>query len=500
MSLRNKNLVKRYRRKNRITIAVFACLLVAVGFWVGIGWVLPLLVLGWIVHEIWLSDRLYYAPDADYVYCFDGRLETVPVDFSDARLTLAADAMPLGEGDTLILGVTLRSDWKGRLFEPFVCIEAEGVDGDRQAFERGASGVRYLNLTGFAGALRESALRLSGRHCRLEGVPRLWRAAHPDYRQKRLLVIAPHADDAELAAFGLYSQAREAWVVTLTAGESGAGHYQRMGLSRVEAARLKGRLRVWDSLAVPLWAGVPAERVVQLGYFCQQLSAMREAPAEARASGEADLCDTRPFRTLNRIRLASDGDGLPSWNNLLADLREIILEAKPEVIVLPHPLIDPHPDHVAASQAVREALVDLAWQPEVFLHYVNHLSDTGHWPMGEAHGGVALPPLFERAGDLVPWVLSLERPRQIDKAMALGMMHDLVVPISFKERRRRVLRRVFMGYRHPPYGDSDYFRRAVRRHELFWVEESVGASLEKSALDRRFNFGETQCHLSEQQF
>jgi LmbE family N-acetylglucosaminyl deacetylase len=473
MASRKETLHKRYRRKKRFAIAILACLFIAVGFLPGAVWGLPLLALAWVVHETWFSDHQFYTSDADYIYRFDERCETVPVDFVGDRLTLSADSASLGEDDTLILGVALRSSWIGRLFDPCILIEAEGVDGDCQTFERGANGMRYLNLTGFAKALRgghTKGCRLIGRHCRLEGTPRLWRAAHPDYRQKRLLIVAPHADDAELAAFGLYGQAKEAWVVTLTAGEINAKHYRRMGLGHAEAARLKGRLRAWDSLAVPLWAGVPAERTVQLGYFCLQLPAMRKTPAEAIASSEADLCDTRPFRSFNRIRLASDKDGLPSWNNLLADLREIILEAKPEAIVLPHPLIDPHPDHIAASEAVQEALMGLAWQPEVLLHYANHLSDTDRWPMGEAHSGVALPPLFVDAGAFMPWVLPLDRPRQIDKAMALGMMHDLTVPLSSKKRYRRVLQRFLMKRRHPPYGADNYFRRAVRRHELFWVE------------------------------
>jgi len=474
MASRKETLLKRHRRKKRATLVAFACLLIAVGVLAGVVWVFPLLALAWAMHEAWFSDHLFYVPNADYVYCFDGQLEAVPVDFSDGRLTLAADVALFGEDDTLLLAVTLRSSWAGRLFDPSVRIEAEGVEGDRQTFERGAKGVRYLNLTGFAGALLEhgEGVRLTGRHCRLEGTPRLWRAAHPDYRQKSLLVIAPHADDAELAAFGLYSQAREAWIVTLTAGEAEVGHYRRMGLERAEAARLKGRLRAWDSLAVPLWAGVPVERTVQLGYFCMQLPAMREAPTEAVASREADLCDTRFFRASNRVKLESDHDGVPSWDNLVADLREIILRAKPELIVLPHLVFDPHPDHVAATEAVRQALAGLAWQPEALLHYANHLHDNDRWPMGEAHEGVALPPLLENVGVFVPWVLPLERSRQIDKAMALGMMHDLTVPLPFKRRCRRALQRFLVGRRHPPYGADDFFRKTVRRHELFWVERS----------------------------
>jgi LmbE family N-acetylglucosaminyl deacetylase len=473
MTSRKETLLKRYRRKKRIALAMLVCLLAATGFLAGIGWALLLLVLVWVAHETWFSDHLFYAPEADYIYCFDEQLEAIAVDFSGDRLALSADSASFDENDTLILAVVLRSGWTGRLFDPCVLIEAQGTDGDCQTFERGANGVRYLNLTGFAKALRERAgggLRLIGRHCRLEGAPRLWRAAHPDYRQKRLLVVAPHADDAELAAFGLYSQARESWIVTLTAGEVETEHYRRMGLSNVEAARLKGRLRAWDSLAVPVWAGVPVERTVQLGYFCMQLPAMRQSPAEAVASREADLCDTHLFRAFNRVKLASDSNGVPSWNNLVADLREVILLAKPELIVLPHPMLDPHPDHVAATEAVREALMELAWQPEALLHYANHLHDNDRWPMGEAHSGVALPPLFEEIDPLSPYALPLNHQSRIDKAMALGMMHDLTVPLSFKKRCRRALQRVFTGRRYPPYGDDEYFRKTVRKHELFWVE------------------------------
>jgi hypothetical protein len=46
-------------------------------------------------------------------------------------------------------------------------------------------------------------LRLRGRFCRLQGAPVLWAWTTPDYSKQRVMVIAPHADDAELAAYGL---------------------------------------------------------------------------------------------------------------------------------------------------------------------------------------------------------------------------------------------------------------------------------------------------------
>ncbi len=291
------------------------------------------------------------------------------------------------------------------------------------------------------------------------------------------MVIAPHADDAELAAYGLYSQANEAWIVTLTAGEIEAEHYQQMGLNKVEASRLKGRLRAWDSLAVPRWAGVPQEHCVQLGYFCLQLAAMQAAPNQPVGSREADLSDTRIFRQLNPFALPGDADGAPTWNNLLADLRDVLSRARPDVIVLPHPTLDPHPDHICAQEAVLEALRGLDYQPTL-LGYANHLHDNDRWPMGDSGQGIALPPTFDATLAMQPLCLPLSVELQRDKAMALGMMHDLQPPAPFKRRLRRLFQRLLAGRAPSVYGENEFFRKAVRRQELFWVlkQSETGAT------------------------
>src|SRR5690606_17296042 len=190
-----------------------------------------------------------------------------------------------GEARTLSLQVRLTDTWPGRWLGPHVL-----VGDDRQDFERGVDGRRYLNLSGQGEALAAGRLPLRGRFCRLAPQATLYACSNPDYAQRRLMVVAPHADDAELAAFGLYSRASEASVVTLTQGEIEAERYQRLGLDAAAAARLKGRLRSWDSLAVPLWGGVPQGRCVQLGYYCLQLPAMVAEPERAfgsRESGES---------------------------------------------------------------------------------------------------------------------------------------------------------------------------------------------------------------------
>mgnify|MGYP001627507085 FL=1 len=55
--------------------------------------------------------------------------------------------------------------------------------------------------------------------------------------------------------------------------------------------------------------------------------------------------------------------------------------------------------------------------------------------------------------------------------MALAMQHDLQVPLSLKKRIRRHIQRILIGRRWPTTGNDEFFRKAVRRHELFWVRK-----------------------------
>ena len=475
---RKQQLLKRHRRNKRISLLMALALLIASG--VVVAWWLPLVlaVLGWIAHEAWFADHLFYSPKDDYQYSFPPYTPQPKVHLSGEHLRLD-DGVMLVDDATLVLALRVESTWLGRFIDPVV--ELSGGDNpDRQTFERGVNGLRYLNLSGQAQVLSRGELRLRGRFCRLLGEPVRWAFEHPDFRRQRVMVIAPHADDAELAAYGLYSQADEAWIVTLTAGEIEAEHYQQVGLNKVEAARLKGRLRAWDSIAVPRWAGVPEAHCVQLGYFCLQLAAMQASPAQPVGSREADLNDTRLFRHLNPFALPGDVDGSPTWNNLLADLRELLLRARPEVLVLPHPTLDPHPDHICAQEAVLEALRGLTWQPTTVLGYANHLHDNDRWPMGDAGQGIALPPAFDSSMPMQPYCLPVSLALQRDKAMALGMMHDLQPPMPFKRRVRRLIQWLLASRVPPLYGENEFFRKAVRRQELFWLLKRFETSVKQN--------------------
>jgi len=461
MKAGKQKLLQRHRRHKRMAMVIALVALLVIGVAVSL-WLMPLLVaLGWIVHEAWFADHLFYRPQEDYRYEFPP--DAVQLDGCIERgcLHLAGD---LPDADTLILEVRLEATWAGRLRDPRVYI-----GGDRQDFERGVRGRRYLNLSGQQEALRAGSLRFDSRYCRLGAEVRLHAMRNPDYTQRRVLIIAPHADDAELAAFGLYSHTGEVAIVTLTQGEIEADNYRRLGLDSTAAARLKGRLRTWGSLAVPLWGGVAQQYCVQLGYYCLQLSAMEAMPERVFGSRESSETDIRTVRAHNPLQLPGDRDGQPTWENLQADLRALLAHFRPEVVITPHPELDPHADHVAATRALRQAIEEGEWKPETLLLYANHLHDNDRWPMGPAGCGIALPPAIEPLPADQLWSPTLSADTRLDKAMALAMQHDLQVPLPMKKRLRRSIQRVLAGRRWPTTGDDEFFRKAVRRHELFWV-------------------------------
>ena len=460
MSARKQQLLKQHRRNKRLFLIAALVVLALLGVLVA-WWLVPLLlVLGWIGHEAWFADHLFYSPRDDYQYQFPAGTPRQAVTLQGGKLQLSGE---LAAGETLILAVHVQANWLGRWIDPYV-----QIGDDRQDFERGLAGRRYLNLSGQAADLARGELSIRGRFCRLASQGELFSLSNPDYAEQRLMILAPHADDAELAAFGLYSRSAEVSIVTLTQGEIEAESYQQMGLSGSEAATLKGRLRAWDSLAVPLWGGVPASRCVQLGYYCLQLPAMAAEPENAFGSRESGESDIRRVRQHNPLRLPGDSDGQPTWRNLVADLVAALEHFRPQVVITPHPELDPHSDHVATTQALQQAIARSAWKPQTLLLYANHLHDNDRWPMGPAGNGIALPPAIEALPADGLWSPLLSPATQLDKAMALGMQHDLQGRPPLKKRLRRLIQQLLAGRRWPATGEDEFFRKAVRRHELFW--------------------------------
>lgn len=476
MSQRKQQLLKKHRKNKRLAMLVLLLLIGACSLALS-WWCLPAgLLLAWLIHEAWFADHIFYAASDDYQYCFPASDTCQSLKISKGQL-LWADAENISPDSTVIAKVQIKSSLLGWLFDPQVLL-----GDDVQTFEPGARGIRYLNLTGQLPQL-QSGLSIRGRFCRLAAPVELRSFKAPQWQGKRIMILAPHADDAELAAFGLYSQAKEVSIVTLTQGEIEAEHYQQMGLNKAEAAKLKGRLRSWDSMTIAQWGGVLQQNCVQLGYYCLQLPAMREQPEAAFGSRESGEIDIRSVRHWNSLQLPGDSDGVPSWNNLIADLVGCLQHFRPQIVIMPHPQLDPHADHIATGQALQQALEQLDELPEQLLLYANHLHDNDRWPMGNAGTGVALPPLVEEGIQPqqlgMPFSLVLTAAQQMDKAMALQMQHDLRPPPPLKRKLRRLIQQLLAGRRWPKTGEDEFMRKAVRRHELFWwqpVQDSTSPS------------------------
>lgn len=465
MNGRKDELLKRHRRRKRYLAVSVLIALVLVG--VLVKWWVPfvLVLLAWVAHEAWFADHLFYAPDSDYCHDFPDSARVIEVGLRNGVLQLPNGASLAGS-DTLILAVELKANWLGRWLDPYV-----QVGNDRQDFERRVAGRRYLNLTGQQAALIDGTLSLVPCRCKAVGPLTLYAMSHPDYSAQSILVLAPHADDAELAAFGLYSRAPDAAIMTLTQGEIEAESYRRFGLDAEQSAVLKGRLRTWDSLAVPLWGGVAQDHCVQLGYYCLRLAEMQEQPSVPFGSRESGESDIRLWRKASAFALPSEADGLATWNNLVADIVRVLEHFRPQVVVTPHLELDPHRDHVAATRALLQAIESSEWRPDTLLLYANHLHDNDRWPMGPADYGMALPPATTPMTPLAVCSILLDDAQRIDKAMALAMQHDLQDPLPFKKQVRRWIQQLLAGRRWPVTGSNEFFRKAVRRHELFWVQD-----------------------------
>ena len=459
---RNKQiLLEKHRRQKRIGVFLLLTLLLGIGFVAGWLWSLLLLLLTWVAHEAWLADHLFYSPKWDYQYQFPQSTERHEVHLEKNTLNFEG---VLASNSSVFLQVKVHSDFFGYFRDPRVDLE-----GGRQDFERGAQGIRYINLTGMSSQLAEG-LALNPKHCRLDKEAVLWVFTQP-ITQGAVLVLAPHSDDAELAAFSVCQSAYDVSLVTISQGEIGAQFYQRMGLDKASAAKLKGRLRAWDSMVIPLWSGIPSSRCWQLGYYCLQLPVMQQEPNQPVSSRESGEADIRAARRHNPTLLPGDQSGQSTWVNLVADLSALLETIKPVVIVTPHPELDPHPDHIAVTQALQEAISSSTWQPSQLWLYANHLHDNDRWPMGPEGGGVALPPAYGSLPADALYSCTLSRDQQIDKAMALAMQHDLQAPLSRKQRIRRCIQRYLVGRRWPVTGEDEFFRKAVRSQEIFWIRD-----------------------------
>jgi len=368
--------------------------------------------------------------------------------------------------DTALLQLSVTVDPDAQ--DPFVEISAGGVT-DRQYFGPGDSGVRWLNLSFLRGTLapgRRVSLGAEGVYfSQPDAIVRLF-SASPDL-SKSMLVLAPHPDDAEIAAFGIYAN-RRATVVTVTVGNAGAPTYEAVFDDLPELYLFKGRIRLIDSITVPLQGGIPPDRTFNMGYFDARVAAMYEKRDEVVPEMYRQNSDINVYRAANVGSLLPKRPRDSKWSHLVDDTLALLKKVKPEVIVAPHPQLDTHRDHQYTTVALSEALA--RWKnPVMLLLYTNH-ADRGRYPYGPAGTLMSLPPPppGEVALDRVyshPVPVSLQRL----KLFALESMHDLRYTPSRQYQLARPELRTMAGEKTGPEPDITYLRRGPRSNELFYV-------------------------------
>ena len=367
--------------------------------------------------------------------------------------------------DTVLLGVQVRTD--AGPATPYVEIAA-GSASERQYFPPGDEGERWLNVTFLRGAMVGTRISLRG-----DGV--MFTAPAASLRlfdggfdlSKSLLVIAPHPDDAEIAAFGLNAN-RNASVVTVTAGNAGAPTYEAVFEDPADHYLFKGRIRVIDSITVPWQGRIPPERAFNMGYFDARLGEMYDK----RDAVVPEMY--RPNSDINVYRRENIGSLLPvraresKWGNLVDDMVTVLKKVKPVVIAAPHPQLDTHRDHQFTAVALSEALA--RWdRPVTLLLYTNH-ADRGRYPYGPAGTPVSLPPppggnvVFDRVySHPVPPAL------QRLKLFAIESMHDIRFSPTRQYQLAQEDARALATEKVGPAPDITYLRRGPRSNELFFV-------------------------------
>jgi LmbE family N-acetylglucosaminyl deacetylase len=441
-----------------------------------------LAVLGTCVAAAWgeVARRrglYWYDVTADYQVTFtDARMQRLIVRVHDGRFTFPE---PAGAWHTALLRVRVAATGAAVWAEPGVAVTVPGEPPCVQHFERSAEGTRFIDLCFDPARLQPGTLvELDGVHLRIQDQDAELLLFESVVREgSRILVLAPHPDDAEIAAFGLLASG-DSWIVTTTNGSYGGDAYADLLPAPHSRDSLQAELRKWDSLTGALWAGLAPDRVINLGYFTFSLEPMYRDPAAVVSSSITGSADIAPWRRAPQPFLSAR-EATSTWSSFVDDLQQILLAVRPDVIVMPHPSLDANRDHVFTAAGLLEALERLGDPPLHLLLYTNHHVHSEYYPFGGPSSRITLPPWLDGCVHF-GGVLShrLAPPTRLAKLFALEAMHDLrpapqLLAEGNIDRAAHHLAGAVLRLIQDPAHELSYFRRAVRHNELFLTHSSA---------------------------
>jgi LmbE family N-acetylglucosaminyl deacetylase len=409
-----------------------------------------------------------YNVKADYAYRFD----TV-----NAKIVTAVEKdgyieIPKFETsyNTALLEVSLKPCLMSYFSQPEIRLKQNSTIVS-EYFECRARGIRYVNITEF---LRNEAKKIKADCYRCEFQKHTFRLIlfkNLDIRQESVLILSPHPDDAEIAAFGLYSSSKHAFLATITAGDAGKRKYDQLHSNDSTHYLKKGEMRVWNSLTVPLLGGLSVQNVVNLGYFDGTLKTMHDSDKLIVKSRFIGIQDINIFRSKNLSTILDSVKATATWHSLVNDLKVIILKKQPTILITPSPLIDFHNDHKFTTIALLQAMHELNYTKAELWMYTNHYAKPDYYPIGKWGSAISLPPYFHNKPMYFQKIYShsLSKEDQIDKLYALDAMNDLRLNAEwhstsglYKVLKDKITDKFYNE-------EFDYFRRSVRSNELFFV-------------------------------
>ena len=378
--------------------------------------------------------------------------------------------------DTVFLKINLSRRFLSYFFKPY--LEFSGV---KHFLEYGASGVRYINISN----MKDEKVEIILHNMSLKNYDVDIFAYKNNINTKRkILIFAPHADDAELAAFGLYKDAHNVTIVTTTAGEHGMCKYCNIyNNDRGKQSLKKGKLRAYDAVTVPLLGGVDMKNSIALGYFGGSLEWMYNNRNQEASSVVKEVKDMNIFRKVSHSNIKLPEKTKPTYESFLEDIKLVLESVQADIIITPHIDIDSHADHKYTSIAILEVMKNIAYEAKLLL-YTNHLSLSETYPIGEIHSSISLPPNRKDFYFDSLYSFHLDKDTQIDKFFALEAIHDLrdsevflYINNAYKYLMK-MLKRKIIGK------DKSYYKRAIRDNELFFVVEKDNIDKLKYTYDK----------------
>ena len=412
-----------------------------------------------------------YNPKLDYKYEFNPDYAEVAIlNLKDNRLTLLSTPHTF---NTAFVEINICSSWYNFLLPSEIKMKAEGLSVF-QDFECRAKGIRYLNISSLVQkGIKEVQFEFRGCKPKTSSVKLItYKNQNPE--KERILILSPHPDDAEIAAYGFYSSNPEnTFVATITGGEAGEMYLDGLFPNATKHAIQKGKIRSWNSISVPQLGGIAPENCINLGYFDGSLQKMYDDPKALVRSKLINTIDINLFRSKNCSHLPDSLKPESNWLSLLDDLKYLILKVKPTIIVSPYPALDRHFDHKFTTVALIQAMKEIGYKDCQVWLYTNHFILTEMYPDGRQGGTISLPPYFDDKPIYFDRLYSfpLSETHQAEKSLVLDSFNDLRNNTKFSNTKTS-WHDIWKEFRVKLYlKELDYFRRAVRSNELFFVIE-----------------------------